>query len=84
MLTPGAIASEAACIAWAAIRPAIRIFSIVSALWTWDPVYGAGPSLSTYSGRGMAAGTARRDEIGYGLIGDATGSTQAILCALVS
>ena len=46
--------------AWAAIRPATRIFSIVSASLTSEPVYVAGAGWSTYSGRGIDEGTGRR------------------------
>jgi hypothetical protein len=45
--------------AWAAIFPATRIFSMVSADFTSEPVNLAGPGLPTYSGRGMEAGTGR-------------------------
>ncbi len=48
--------------AWAAIRPATRIFSMVSASLTSGPVYGAGAGRSTYSGRAIDAGTGRRGE----------------------
>ena len=41
----------------------MRIRSIVSASFTSGPVNGAGAGLSTYSGRGMCAGTGRRGEI---------------------
>jgi hypothetical protein len=44
--------------AWAAILDAIRIYSMVSADLTSDPVNLAGPGLPTYSGRGIDGGTA--------------------------
>ena len=53
-------AAAAASIAPAAMRPAIRIRSTVSASLTSEPVNFAGAGRSTYSGRGMAAGTPRR------------------------
>ncbi len=43
--------------AWAAIRLAILIFSMVSADFTSEPVNFSGPGLPTYSGRGIDAGT---------------------------
>ena len=43
--------------AWAAIRPATRIFSMISGVCTHGSMLGAGRSRSTYSGRGMSAGT---------------------------
>ena len=48
--------------AWAAIRPATRIRSIVSASLTSDPWSRAGAGRSTYSGRSIEAGTGRRGE----------------------
>ncbi len=50
----------ASAMACAAIRPATRIRSIVSASLTSGPVYGAGAGLSTYSGRAIDEGTGRR------------------------
>jgi hypothetical protein len=47
-----------------AIRPAIRIFSIVSAVCTWLPVYRFGAGLPTYSGRWIDAGTLRSGDSG--------------------
>jgi len=47
-------------IACDAMRPAILIFSTVSASLTSGPVNFAGAGRSTYSGRAMEAGTARR------------------------
>ena len=46
--------------ACAAILQATRIFSIVSASLTSEPVYFSGAGLSTYSGRGIVEGTGRR------------------------
>ena len=62
-------AAPTSCSACAAIRPAMRIFSIVSASLTSGPVNGAGAGLSTYSGRGMCVGTGRRGEIVPGATG---------------
>src|SRR5690242_11363582 len=58
--------SAAAAMAWAASRPATRIFSIVSASCTWEPVSRAGAGRSTYSGRSIEAGTARRGDTSPG------------------
>src|SRR4051794_38791869 len=49
--------------ACAAIRPATRIRSMISGLFTSGPSYGIGPGRSTYSGRAMDEGTVRRGEI---------------------
>ena len=58
--------AAAAAMAFAAMRPATRIFSMVSASLTSGPVYFAGAGWSTYSGRGMSAGTGRRGETAPG------------------
>ena len=50
----------ASCMACAAILQATRIFSIVSASLTSEPVYFSGAGLSTYSGRAIVEGTGRR------------------------
>ena len=55
-------AGRPSCSACAASRPATRIRSIVSASLTSGPSNGAGAGRSTYSGRGMCAGTGRRGE----------------------
>ena len=47
VVTPGATAAAPARAAWAAIRPATRIRSIVSAVWTCGPRYGSGAALPT-------------------------------------
>ena len=43
--------------ACAAIRPAMRIFSMVSGVWTSEPVNLPGAGLPPYSGRSIEAGT---------------------------
>ena len=62
MVTPGWQCSPASWVAWAASRPAIRIFSMVSGVWTSEPRYCFGSGLPTYSGRGWLAGTSRHGE----------------------
>ncbi|GGP54532.1 hypothetical protein GCM10010214_29520 [Streptomyces abikoensis] len=52
----------ASSIARAAMPPAIRIFSMVSASWTSGPSYGVGAGFPTYSGRRIEAGTGRVGE----------------------
>lgn len=74
VVTPGEISFAASSIACAAIRLAIRIFSIVSVLCTSGPVYGAGPGRPTYSGRAMCAGTLR--------VGDWIPGTRAMAASL--
>ncbi|GGU60607.1 hypothetical protein GCM10010502_08870 [Kitasatospora aureofaciens] len=76
VVTPGAISFAASSIARAAIRPAIRIFSIVSAVCTSGPVYGVGAGLPTYSGRAMCAGTLR--------VGDWMPGTRAMAASLAA
>ena len=44
-------------------RPATRIFSIVSGVWTCGPWYGRGRFFPTYSGRRMCGGTCRHGPI---------------------
>ena len=56
VVTPGSMCLPTSTMAWAAILAAIRIFSMVSADLTSDPVNLAGPGLPTYSGRGMDGG----------------------------
>ena len=63
MVTPGTTWEPTRSRASAAILPAMRIRSMVSASFTSEPVNGAGAGLSTYSGRAMFAGTGRRGEI---------------------
>ena len=59
-----AMSLAASYMACDAIRPAIRIFSIVSAVCTCEPVYRLGAVLPTYSGRWIDAGTLRSDDSG--------------------
>ena len=59
MVTPGRMCLPTSTMACAAIREAIRIFSMVSADLISEPVNFAGPGLPTYSGRGIDAGTGR-------------------------
>ena len=59
VVTPGAMCLPTSTMACAAILLAIRIFSMVSADFTSEPVNLAGPGLPTYSGRGIDAGTGR-------------------------
>jgi hypothetical protein len=49
-------------IACAAMRPATRMRSIVSASLSGEPVKRAGPGRPTYSGRGIDSGTGRSGE----------------------
>ena len=63
VVMPGATCEPTRSRASAASLPAMRIRSMVSESLTSEPVNGAGPGLSTYSGRGMCAGTGRRAEI---------------------
>src|SRR3954454_10753020 len=65
---PGTTAAPTRSRAWAASRQATRIRAIVSASFTSLPVYGAGAGRSTYSGRGIEAGTSRRGGIAGGAI----------------
>src|SRR5439155_4025993 len=69
VVTPGLQCSPASAVAWAASRPAMRIFSIVSAVCTLDPRYGRGCGRPTYSGRGMWAGTSRQGPTRPGVSG---------------
>src|SRR4051794_38372298 len=68
VVTPGWTWVPTSSRASAASRQATRIRAMVSASLTSLPVNGAGPGLSTYSGRGIEAGTARRGEIAAGAI----------------
>ena len=54
--------AAAAAMACAAIRPATRIRSIVSASLTSGPVYGCGRRAVDVLGRAIDAGTGRRGE----------------------
>ena len=64
MVTPGAMCLAASYMACDAIRPATRIFSIVSAVCTCEPVYRFGAGLPTYSGRAISRGTLRSGDSG--------------------
>src|SRR5882724_13704807 len=70
VVTPGEMIFAASAIARAAIRPAIRIASIVSGVCTSGPVYGVGAGLPTYSGRRMFPGTERAGESSPGTSSD--------------
>src|SRR5690349_9009575 len=70
VVTPGAMCLAASAIACAAIRPAIRIRSMVSLSCTSGPVYGVGAGLPTYSGRRMFPGTERTGVISPGTSSD--------------
>ena len=62
VVTPGAMAAPTASMAPAAMRPASRIFAIVSGLLIYEAVTRSGPSWNMYSGRSMCSGTARIGE----------------------
>jgi hypothetical protein len=75
VVAPGLTALPPSARAWAAIRPATRIASIVSAVCTHGSTLRFGAGLSTYSGRAMADGTARRGDWTPGFNGARTGMT---------
>ena len=77
MVTPGLQCSPASWVAWAASRPAIRIFSMVSGVCTCEPRHSLGRFLPTYSGRAMWAGTGRHGESVPGVSGARTVMAQA-------
>src|SRR3954453_21403257 len=62
VVTPGLQCSPASWVACAAIRPATRIFSMVSGVCTCEPRHSFGRFLPTYSGRTICAGTARHGD----------------------
>src|SRR4029453_8331782 len=62
-VTPGLQCSPASCVACAAMRPATRIFSMVSASCVIGPSQVAARLRPTYSGRAIAVGTSRQGEI---------------------
>ena len=59
VVTPGRMAAPAASTARAAMRPAARMRSMSSGVYTSPWSERAGAALPTYSGRGMLAGTGR-------------------------
>src|SRR2546430_13918555 len=70
---PGLTAFPPSSSAWAAIRPATRIASMISGGWTSGSVFRAGAGLSTYSGRAIDDGTNRRGLCTPGVNGARTG-----------
>ena len=70
MVIPGATWEPTSSRAWAASFEATRIFSMVSASLTSEPVKRSGPGWPTYSGRGMWAGTGRIGEMTPGTTAD--------------